>query len=277
MFQDKRKLIGTILGIILFGITVMLYPFVSNFINNTKHASIINNYDIQTKGASTNKKKEMLEKAKEYNESLNFNDIKDVFSTDKELKDTNYENILKITKDGLMGYIEIPKIDIKLPIYHGTKENELNKGVGHFKGSSLPIGGIGTHSILAAHRGLPSSKLFTDLDKVEIGDIFYITVVDQKLAYKVDNIAVVKPNELSLLDIDENKDYVTLVTCTPYAVNTHRLLVRGVRITIPEKNTTLSNTGANTNISNDEVLLLICISIIVSVIIINLIITRTKK
>ena len=129
-----------------------------------------------------------------------------------------------------MGYIDIPKINVKLPIYHGTVNDVLNKGVGHLKGSSLPVGGVGTHSILAAHRGLPSSKLFSDLDKVNIGDKFYISILDKKLVYQVDNVVIVKPSEFDLLEIDKNKDYITLVTCTPYGVNSHRLLVRGIRI-----------------------------------------------
>ena len=141
-----------------------------------------------------------------------------------------YENLLNINNDGMIGYITIDKIKVELPIYHGTSEEVLSKSVGHLEGSSLPVGGIGTHSVLSAHRGLPSSKLFTDLDKLEIGDIFTINILNQMLTYEIDKITIVKPNEIEGLKIEEGKDYITLLTCTPYGINTHRLLVRGTRI-----------------------------------------------
>ena len=142
----------------------------------------------------------------------------------------NYDEQLNINNDGMIGYLTIDKIKVELPIYHSVSETVLNSSVGHLEGSSLPIGGKGTHSILSAHRGLPSAKLFTELDKLEIGDTFKITILDETLVYKVDKISIVKPNDRKELKIDKDNDYVTLLTCTPYGINTHRLLVRGVRV-----------------------------------------------
>ena len=136
---------------------------------------------------------------------------------------------VNVSKDGMMAYLQIPKIDVKLPIYHSTSNGILQKGVGHMEGSSLPIGGTSTHAVLSGHRGLPNSKLFTDLDKIKVGDIFYISVLGDTLAYEVDQIKTVLPSQTDDIEIVDGEDYVTLVTCTPYSVNTHRLLVRGKR------------------------------------------------
>lgn len=148
----------------------------------------------------------------------------------------NYNEVLNINEDGVIGYIEIPKIDVYMPIYHGASEEVLQKGAGHLEASGLPIGGEGNHSIISAHRGLPSAQLLTRLDEMEIGDVFYIHVLNETLAYQVDQINVILPEELALLGPEENQDLITLLTCTPYAVNTHRLLVRGSRIPYQEKN-----------------------------------------
>ena len=147
-----------------------------------------------------------------------------------------YYNTLRITDSDMIGYLKIDRIGVELPIYHGTSDDVLNRGVGHLEGSSLPVGGENTHSVMSAHRGLPSSKLFTDLDRVEKGDTFQIVILDQVLTYQVDFIKVIEPTDVSNLQIIEGGDYCTLFTCTPYGINTHRLLVRGVRIeTIKEK------------------------------------------
>ncbi len=147
----------------------------------------------------------------------------------------SYESTLDVTGTGIMGYITIEKIGVELPIYHGTSDGVLQMAAGHLEGSSLPVGGAGTHAVISAHRGLPSAKLFTNLDELEVGDRFRITVLDRTLTYEVDNISIVLPTETDSLKVSEGKDYVTLVTCTPYGVNTHRLLVRGHRITTPDK------------------------------------------
>ena len=148
--------------------------------------------------------------------------------TDEQRKE--YESVLDVTGTGIMGYIEIPSIDVSLPIYHGTNESVLQIAIGHIESSSLPVGGIGTHCVISGHRGLPSAKLFTDIDQLQNGDRFMIQVLDRTLTYEVDQVRIVLPSELQDLEIDPNQDYCTLVTCTPYGVNTHRLLVRGHRV-----------------------------------------------
>jgi len=162
-------------------------------------------------------------------------------------------NILNLNRDGVMGYISIPKIDIKIPIYHGTSSEVLSKGVGHLEGSSFPVGGESTHAILSAHRGLPSARLFTDLDQLEVGDKFYIYILDQVYTYQVDQVLVIEPSETEALQIQDGKDLVTLVTCTPYGVNTHRLLVRGERVEELAEQVIESESNRNLTI-NDYVL-----------------------
>jgi sortase A len=170
--------------------------------------------------------------------------------------DDEYSSLLDVDGNGMIGYITITKLDVRLPIYHGTGSDVLAQYAGHIEGSSLPVGGKGTHAVISGHRGLPTAKLFTDLDKMEVGDTFTITVLDQVLTYEVDQIRIVLPDEVSDLEIDENKDYVTLVTCTPYGVNTHRLLVRGHRIKTAE--TTAVTADA---LQIDTKLVAICIAI----------------
>ena len=179
---------------------------------------------------------EEWEAAREFDSTLVQNNIYgDVFgSDDTQIEDTDYWKVLNVAEDGVMGYLSIPKINVRLAIYHGTAEDVLQTGIGHMNGTSLPIGGESTHSVLAAHRGLPAARLFTDIDQMQQGDMFYIHVLDETLAYQVDQILTVLPSDTDSLQIEKGKDYVTLVTCTPYAVNTHRLLVRGTRIPYEE-------------------------------------------
>lgn len=172
----------------------------------------------------------MLESARAYNEELATCDYRWRL-TDEQKAD--YEAQLDVTGEGVMGYVDIPKIDVELPIYHGTSEAVLTVGVGHIEGSSLPVGGVGTHAVISGHRGLPSATLFTDIDQLAEGDVFYLRVLDEVLAYEVDQILTVEPDDLSALAIEEDKDLCTLVTCTPYGINTHRLLVRGHRTEVP--------------------------------------------
>ena len=278
--EKKNSRIPIIIFVLVFfsGMVLMFYPTVNNIINNSRHKFVINHYQEEVDSASVNLKKEMLDGAHEYNKKLNMHSIQDVFSIDKVSHDVTYDNLLKLTDDGLMGYIEIPKINIKLPIYHTTSEEVLEKGVGHLKGSSLPVGGVGTHSILAAHRGLPTSKLFSDLDKVVVGDKFYISILDEKFIYQVDNVAVVSPHDLDLMQIDEDKDYVTLVTCTPYGVNTHRLLVRGSRIDELESSESLELDNKELiYLSNDDKVLIGIVAVIFIIIIVFVIRMLVKK
>lgn len=224
MKKDKT----TILMILFFfmGLSILLYPTVSNFYNSRVQSKAIVDYEAILNDYDEDKYKEVFLSAESYNYQLH--KLEEPLKTYNVLK--NYNDVLNINGTGMIGYISIDRIDVNLPIYHGTSNKVLSKGVGHIEGTSLPIGGLGTHSVLSAHRGLPSSKLFTDLDEVEVGDIFTITVLNKELTYEIDKIVIVDPDEVDNLKIDEDKDYVTLVTCTPYGINTHRLLVRGRRI-----------------------------------------------
>lgn len=197
---------------------------------------VVDNYDKKAAQMSQKEINEALEKAQEYNEELLGNVVlTDPFDPDAVKKQNeDYDNLLNIAGDGVMGSVEIPSIDVYLPIYHGTDSESLEKGAGHLENSSLPVGGKGTHSIISAHTGLPSAKMFDNLTEVKEGDVFYIHVLNRTLAYEVDQIKVVLPENVSDLLIDKNKDYVTLVTCTPYGINSHRLLVRGTRIPYKE-------------------------------------------
>ena len=240
----KRKANKLIIGIIfLAGLSLLLYPFVANQWNNYRQKQLISSHEqtVSEKNAAHEIDYDAeLQKAEAYNEALLPSILPDSFAvaaaSDKE--DQSYMDALNIAGDEMMGIVEIPKIDIKLPIYHTTDEDVLKQAAGHLEGSSLPIGGKSTHAVISAHRGLPSASLFTDLDQMEKGDIFILHILGKHLAYKVDQIKTVLPDETSDLDIVEGEDHVTLVTCTPYAVNTHRLLVRGVRTKYVEEEVT---------------------------------------
>ena len=214
--------------IILFfiGLLTLFYPTLSNYYNEKIGSKTIYNYENIIDSYDFNKFKEIKDNAIKYNKYLS--KLSDPLIDYKEIK--NYENILNVNDEGMMGYLSIDKIRVEIPIYHGTSNDTLNSFVGHVEGTSLPIGGNSTHSVLSAHRGLPSAKLFSDLDKLEVGDTFKIIVLDEALTYKVDKISIVKPNNSKELMNVKDKDYVTLITCTPYGINTHRLLVRGVRV-----------------------------------------------
>lgn len=224
----KKKHISTIIIALIFlaGLGFLLYPTVSNLWNRAHQSRAIATYTKQVEKLDDSQNKEMLKAARKYNKSL----LKksDHWKLSKKGK-KKYESLLDVSGTGIMGYIEVPKIDCSLPIYHGTDEGALQIAIGHLEGSSLPVGGKSTHCVLSGHRGLPSARLFTDLDQMEEGDIFVLNVLGRKLAYEVDQIKVVLPDEMSDLEIVHGKDLCTLVTCTPYGINTHRLLVRGHR------------------------------------------------
>lgn len=209
-----------------------MYPVFSDWYISHHQGQVVDNYDKKAAEMSQKEINEAFEKAREYNKEL----LGNVVLTDPfdpkavEKQNEDYDNLLNIAGDGVMGSVEIPSINVYLPIYHGTDSESLEKGAGHLENSSLPVGGKGTHSIISAHTGLPSAKMFDDLTEVKIGDVFYIHVLNRTLAYEVDQIKVVLPENISDLLIDKNKDYVTLITCTPYGINSHRLLVRGTRI-----------------------------------------------
>ena len=258
---------------IIIGLSLFLYPIISNKFNSLNYQRVIGNYSNTVEEIT--KQEEMLNTAKNYNSSLIGTDITDAFTDPNRTSSSEYLAILNVDNNGMIGYISIPKIDVRIPIYHGTSSDILQKGVGHLEGSSLPIGGESTHAILSAHRGLPSSRLFTDLDQLKEGDIFYIYVLDEVLAYKVDQILVTEPEETEALKIVEGKDYVTLVTCTPYAVNTHRLLVRGERIEYNQN--TLEDTVADLPLNNADLILYVSLIISILLIIIVIIISINYK
>ncbi|SFN86289.1 sortase A [Pseudobutyrivibrio sp. UC1225] len=216
------------------GLTLLFYPLVANTWNNHVQSKLVNNYTESVSEAiesGTINAEGELQKAYQYNEDLLPCILPDSFAqAEANGVDERYMSILNANGDGIMGYIQIPSIKVKLPIFHTTNEDVLQIGVGHLEGSSLPVGGPSTHSVLSAHRGLPSATLFTDLDKVEIGEVFFIIIMDEYYAYEIDSIDVVEPDDTSLLQVEEGKDLCTLITCTPYGVNTQRLMVRGHRV-----------------------------------------------
>ena len=213
--------------ILLTGVSLLLYPTVSDYWNSFHQSQAIASYVEAVAEIDNTDYEKMWQEAVAYNEKLKDNSGRWT-PTDEELEE--YDQILNISDTGIMGYVEIPKINVSLPIYHGTDEAILQIAIGHIPGSSLPVGGKGTHCVISGHRGLPSAKLFTDLDQMEEGDLFMMRVLDETLTYEVDQIRIVQPEDLSDLEIDEDKDLCTLVTCTPYGINSHRLLVRGHRV-----------------------------------------------
>ena len=229
--SKKKKRSGLVSTLILFalfliGMGILLYPTFSNWWNNMHATQAVASYIEAVEDMTVKERALMLEAARTYNERLAREGIHFTLS-DAEMAE--YRSILDITGTGIMGYIRIPSISVNLPIYHTTDESVLQSAVGHLEGSSFPIGGESTHAALSGHRGLPSARLFTDLDRMREGDIFTITVFDQTVTYMVDQIRIVLPSQVEDLQIEEGADYCTLITCTPYGVNTHRMLVRGVR------------------------------------------------
>lgn len=234
-----KKKISIFLFVIVFfaGLSLLLYPFVANQWNNYRQSRLVHNYDTMLEEMEPEDFTDEWEKASAFNDRMEENNLyADVFgSEDMKMKDTEYWEVLNVMGDGVMGYLSIPKINIQISIYHGVEDDVLQTGIGHLSGTKLPIGGESTHCVLAAHRGLPSARLFTDVDQLEKGDKFYIHVLDQVLAYEVDQILpMVEKEDYETLEdalkIEEGKDQVTLFTCTPYGVNSHRLLVRGSRV-----------------------------------------------
>lgn len=226
----RQKIIPIL--IILFGFALLSYPFISNYMFEKSAGSTIKSYEKQAKTYDQKQKEQAFREAEEYNKDLikSVVQLTDPFKVKKSNGETLiYDNILNIDHSGVMGYLEIPCISVNLPIYHGTDAEILERGVGHLAASSIPVGGKSTHSVLTGHTGLSSAKLFTNLTEMKKEDLFFIHVLDRILAYKVDQISVVRPEDTRKLQIVKGKDYVTLVTCTPYGVNDHRLLVRGVR------------------------------------------------
>ena len=248
--------------IYILAVLILLYPIVANKLAERNQMVVIESYEGNIENVNEEEIQAERRRADKYNVSLYKHKVvlTDPFDLNApDFPDGNYDTLL--TMDEAMAYVEIPKIKVELPVYHGTDEEVLSKGVGHLKGSSLPVGGKGTHAVLSAHCGLPTAELFTNLEKLEIGDLFYVTSLKEKMAYRVDAINVVKPDETELLRIDENKDLITLITCTPYAVNTHRLLVRGIRTEYNEEeyNQEVDKGKFQLNLSKVEIIQIIAI------------------
>lgn len=213
--------------LLLAGVSLLLYPSLSDYWNSMHQTRAIASYAETVSQLDTAQYDEMWKAAQDYNRSLAQRET--AFALTDEQK-AAYESLLDVSGLGVMGYIEIPEIDCSLPIYHGTEESVLQVAVGHLEWSNLPVGGEGTHCVLSGHRGLPSAKLFTNLDKLAVGDTFLLRVLDEVLTYEIDQILIVEPEQVDALGIVPGEDYCTLVTCTPYGINTHRLLVRGHRV-----------------------------------------------
>ena len=280
MKKKSSKIV--IILIFLAGLSLLLYPFIANQWNNHRQKQLIGNYEsvISDKEAAGNiDYAAEMKKAEAYNDALLPSILPDSFAVaDASTEtDSSYEDSLNIAGDGMMGIVEIPKIAIKLPIYHGTGDEVLQKAAGHLEGSSLPIGGESTHAVISAHRGLPSASLFTDLDQLEIGDHFLIHVLDETLCYEVDQILVVDPEDTSALAVEDGEDLVTLLTCTPYGVNTQRLMVRGHRVpyeeqAVADEQTPLSGLSLHTNY-----LLWVVVGIVITGVFILILFIREKK
>lgn len=230
----RRKITGLIFGLLfLVGLGILLYPTVSDRWNAYRQSQLISNYEEAVAELDAESYDALWAAAHAYNEALWTKADRYTFSDEDRAE---YESLLDISGNGIMGYIEIPKINCSLPVYHGTDEDVLQIAVGHLEGTSLPVGGESTHCVLSGHRGLPSAKLFTNLDQMAEGDIFLLKILGETLTYEIDQILTVLPEEMEALNLAQGEDYCTLVTCTPYGVNTHRLLVRGKRIeNLPEE------------------------------------------
>lgn len=246
--------------ILLIGISIILYPKIRNIWNDKRQSRVVEGYEQTVEKLDDSMREELLEKTKEYNEML----LRQNNPVPNDKNEEMYREVMNMETNGVIGYLEIPVIHVRMPIYHGTGDFAISNGAGHVEGSSFPIGGRGTHCVLSSHRGLPGAKLFSDLDKLKEGDIFSITVLRQKNVYKVDRIAIVNPEETQYLALEKEKDYCTLLTCTPYGINTKRLLVRGRRWDATKKAEPI-RTGDNRNRMRSYVRLLYVILIVIAV------------
>ena len=230
--KPKRDYSNILLVLIFFiGLSVLLYPTISDYWNSKVQSRAIVDYEAMLQSMTPEDYSDVFAAADSYNQQMRQVSFPLMYYDQV----PGYDDILNVTGNGIIGYVTIDKIRVGLPIYHGTSEAVMNVAAGHVQGSSLPVGGESTHAVLSAHRGLPSARLFTDLDKLEVGDVFTITVLDRLLTYQIDQILIVKPNEVEELYVKEGEDHCTLVTCTPYGINTHRMLVRGTRVDTPEQ------------------------------------------
>lgn len=273
--KKKSSFVTAILiAALLAGALLLLYPTVSDYWNSFHQSRAIASYAEQVADLDDNTYDQIWADARAYNETLD-NSTSRFVMTEEQKK--IYEALLNIADNGVMGYIEIPKIKCNLPIYHGTDEAVLQIAIGHVQGSSLPAGGESTHCVLSGHRGLPSAKLFSDLDQLAEGDVFLLRVLDETLTYEVDQIRTVLPDELDDLAIEEGKEYCTLVTCTPYGINSHRLLVRGHRVENQASASTIRVTADAMQIEPLLIAPLVAVPMLLVLLVMVLIPHRTKK
>lgn len=238
--QRKKKVSSSLISailvmILIFGIGIMLYPTLADWYNRVNASQTISGYNKAAEKQTKEERDRIREEAEHYNEKLTEETIQNGGTIDSGRTDKQYDKELKVEAEGIMGYLSIPAINVNLPVYHGISEKALQMGAGHLPGSSLPVGGTSTHCVITGHTGLPSARLFTDLDKVKKGDTFRLVILNRALSYEVADIQVVLPTECDSLRIEEGQDLCTLLTCTPYGINDHRLLVTGKRISNPKK------------------------------------------
>ena len=257
--------------VLLVGLSLMLYPTVSDWWNSMHQSRAIASYSETVAELDHTRYDELLAGARAYNATLQNGPGRFVLSDEERAV---YERVLDVSGTGIMGYVEVPAIGCSLPIYHGTSEGVLQIAIGHIEGSSLPVGGLGTHCVLSGHRGLPSAKLFTSLDKLVVGDTFMLHVLDETLTYEVDQILVVEPGDVSALELDPLADLCTLVTCTPYGINSHRLLVRGHRIETQEEKAPVIVTADAVRVEGWKVALAVAVPLLILVMIIGLLSRR---
>lgn len=276
-----RRKISTILLILVFlvGLSLLLYPTVSDYLKTLAYHRAIDTFRATVGSMDEETYENVMAEAMAHNQKLLARGNVRATLTPKELAE--YEGLLRIDETGIMGYVVIPKLNISLPIYHGTGDAVLQDGIGHLEGSSLPIGGEGTHAVLSGHRGLTSSKLFTNIDQMEVGDTFTVRVLREVLYYEVDEIQTVLPSEVNALQIVKGEDYCTLLTCTPYGVNSHRLLVRGHRIPTPpgEDAETFDSVLSEQNRTNDLLPMIVAavVGVLGSVVLVMVIVWRRKR
>lgn len=272
----KKGSLSTVLLVLIFlvGLSLLLYPTVSDYWNTLHQSRAITQYAEQVANLEGERYQQLLRAAQDYNQTLLTKPDRYAIS---DAEHAEYETMLNVSGNGIIGYIEIPAINCSLPIYHGTDESVLQIAVGHIEGSSLPVGGAATHCVLSGHRGLPSARLFTDLDKLANGDTFVLRVLDETLTYEVDQIRIVEPYEMDALEIEDGKDYCTLVTCTPYGINSHRLLVRGHRVENQEQAHTVRVTADAMQIEPIIVAPLVAVPMLLFLLLVLLVSTRKNK
>ncbi|MBQ1390707.1 MAG: class C sortase [Firmicutes bacterium] len=268
----KKHLTTIILiGALLIGAGLLAYPTFSNWWNSYHQSRAVVSYASAVAQINDDEYREIIASAVAYNEELAETGTRWVMSEEEAAA---YDKTLAITVSGIMAYVEIPKIDVQLPIYHGTDEAVLQVAIGHLAGTSLPVGGASTHCVISGHRGLPSARLFTDLDRLTTGDRFLVRTLDEVLTYEIDQILIVEPTDLSALEIEKGKDYCTLVTCTPYGINTHRLLVRGHRVKTEDDITIRITSDA---MQVDEVLVALFLAVPVLVLLAIIVMARPRR